>query len=65
MQAGHGKSGRLKPIEIKSSSVFPQPRPNALYMGGPVIGIRALTMQRHMILAVDAEAVCTVKALGR
>lgn len=65
MQAGHGKSGRIKPIEMKSSSVFPQPRPNALYMGGPVSEMRALTMQRHMVLAVDAEAVCTVKALGK
>lgn len=55
MQGCHDKSGRIKPIEIKSSSVFPQPRPNALYMGGPV----------SEVLAVDAEAVCTVKALGR
>lgn len=65
MQGCHDKSGRIKPTEIKSSSVFPQPRPNALYMEGPVGEMRALTMQRHMVLAVDAEAVCMVKALGR
>lgn len=65
MQAGHCKSGRLKPIEMKLSSVFPQPRPNALYMGGPVSEMRALIMQHHMVSAVDAEAVCMVKALGK
>lgn len=55
----------IKIIEMKPRSEFPQPRPNASYMGRPASGISAPTMERQIALAARAEAACMVKASRR
>lgn len=55
----------IKITEMRPRSEFPQPRPNALYIGRPTSGTRAPTMERQIALAASAEAACVVKASRR